>query len=179
MSSDNGAGIESGGTPFWPGYCQLCREKEVELYGEVLDWDEVDDCVEKHERACREAGCRHPANVWDLSGDDELRAPGCLRGMPFEMDFTTRHFRPCRSMQELIELLQGVVDYLKAMEAKGVVLCQSGGNDYYVLGTDDYWVAEDFFPELGEELEVAGDDEGIEGDEDEADDDDDDDGDED
>lgn len=38
------------------GYCDLCRAKEMELYGTVLS-----TVGKRHERACREAGCRHPA----------------------------------------------------------------------------------------------------------------------
>jgi hypothetical protein len=37
------------------GYCDLCREKERELYGEVLSSPDA-----RHERACTEAGCGHP-----------------------------------------------------------------------------------------------------------------------
>jgi hypothetical protein len=38
------------------GYCKLCREKEVELYGKVLNSAGL-----RHEAACRAAGCQHPA----------------------------------------------------------------------------------------------------------------------
>lgn len=44
------------------GYCKLCREKEVELYGTVL----VISDLAKHEDACKQAGCRHPA-FYDLA----------------------------------------------------------------------------------------------------------------
>lgn len=37
------------------GYCSLCRAKEIELYGTVLS-----KAGPRHNRACREAGCRHP-----------------------------------------------------------------------------------------------------------------------
>jgi hypothetical protein len=37
------------------GYCELCRRKEVELFGSVLN-----TAGPRHARACREAGCRHP-----------------------------------------------------------------------------------------------------------------------
>jgi hypothetical protein len=39
-----------------PGYCRLCRTKEIELFGDVVN---VAD--ERHRRAVREAGCGHPA----------------------------------------------------------------------------------------------------------------------
>ena len=39
-----------------PGYCALCRAKEIEVYGTVLSV--ADD---RHDRACEDAGCRHPA----------------------------------------------------------------------------------------------------------------------
>jgi hypothetical protein len=38
------------------GYCDLCRAKEIELYGTVLS-----NAGPRHVRACREAGCWHPA----------------------------------------------------------------------------------------------------------------------
>lgn len=37
------------------GYCALCRAKEIELFGTVLN-----TCGPRHVRACREAGCLHP-----------------------------------------------------------------------------------------------------------------------
>jgi hypothetical protein len=36
------------------GYCNLCRAKEVELFGTVVDG-------ERHRQAVKEAGCGHPA----------------------------------------------------------------------------------------------------------------------
>ena len=39
-----------------PGYCKLCRVKEVELYGNVLNTTD-----ERHIKACKDAGCKHPA----------------------------------------------------------------------------------------------------------------------
>jgi hypothetical protein len=38
-----------------PGYCTLCRAKEIELFGTVLNSSGSD-----HLRACKEAGCVHP-----------------------------------------------------------------------------------------------------------------------
>lgn len=38
-----------------PGYCALCRAKELELYGKVLH-----NAGTKHANACKEAGCKHP-----------------------------------------------------------------------------------------------------------------------
>src|SRR4051812_19444865 len=40
------------------GYCKLCRAKEIELYGTVLN-----TAGPRHARACREAGCDHPPVV--------------------------------------------------------------------------------------------------------------------
>jgi hypothetical protein len=37
-------------------YCLLCRTKEIELYGTILS-----TVGPRHERAVREAGCKHPA----------------------------------------------------------------------------------------------------------------------
>lgn len=37
------------------GYCQLCRSKEIEIYGSVLNADGP-----SHTKACEEAGCKHP-----------------------------------------------------------------------------------------------------------------------
>lgn len=37
------------------GYCQLCRQKEIELYGMVLDSGDY-----RHLKACEAAGCCHP-----------------------------------------------------------------------------------------------------------------------
>jgi hypothetical protein len=39
----------------WPGYCALCRSKEIDLYGRVLG-----TAGDRHIRACEEAGCQHP-----------------------------------------------------------------------------------------------------------------------
>jgi hypothetical protein len=50
-----------------PSYCQLCREKEIELFGSVLC-----EAGERHRRAVKEAGCKHPAEYSDVS---HLRAP--------------------------------------------------------------------------------------------------------
>lgn len=50
-----------------PGYCGLCRRKEIELYGTVLHSTD-----QKHIDACEKAACRHPAvymKVW-ISGYD-------------------------------------------------------------------------------------------------------------
>jgi hypothetical protein len=38
------------------GYCALCRAKELELYGTI-----VNESGERHNRACLEAGCGHPS----------------------------------------------------------------------------------------------------------------------
>jgi hypothetical protein len=39
------------------GYCKLCREKELELYGDIIS-----QAGPRHTAAVREAGCRHPAD---------------------------------------------------------------------------------------------------------------------
>lgn len=39
------------------GYCQLCRSKELELYGTVLGMAD-----ERHALACKAAGCQHPTH---------------------------------------------------------------------------------------------------------------------
>lgn len=39
------------------GYCDLCRAKEIELFGTVLNTVGL-----RHKRACREAGCGHPTD---------------------------------------------------------------------------------------------------------------------
>jgi hypothetical protein len=41
--------------PGAPGYCQLCRSKEMEWYGITLA-----RTPDQHIRACRAAGCEHP-----------------------------------------------------------------------------------------------------------------------
>jgi hypothetical protein len=38
-----------------PGYCKLCRAKEIELYGMVLH-----NSGKRHSEAMRLAGCKHP-----------------------------------------------------------------------------------------------------------------------
>jgi hypothetical protein len=47
------------------GYCALCRAKEAELYGFERFEDGITDV--EHVRACREAGCGHPALYDDLN----------------------------------------------------------------------------------------------------------------
>jgi hypothetical protein len=43
------------------GYCLLCRRKEMELYGTVISGVPViKGKVDKHQKACRLAGCKHP-----------------------------------------------------------------------------------------------------------------------
>ena len=37
------------------GYCALCRAKEMDLYGTVLN-----TAGKKHVYACKKAGCKHP-----------------------------------------------------------------------------------------------------------------------
>lgn len=41
------------------GYCKLCRAEEIRVYGTVL-------CVpdDRHERACYDAGCKHPPHYY-------------------------------------------------------------------------------------------------------------------
>ena len=46
-----------------PGYCKLCRTKEVELYGKVLN-----ETSSKHIEACKLAGCKHPA-IYEVEND--------------------------------------------------------------------------------------------------------------
>jgi hypothetical protein len=58
------------------GYCALCRAKEIELYGNVLG-----TTGKRHERACREAGCRHPAvYVWGRQRSAQASAIGDATG---------------------------------------------------------------------------------------------------
>ena len=40
--------------PTFPGYCKLCRAKEIQLYGTTVG------VGPKHDEACRLAGCLHP-----------------------------------------------------------------------------------------------------------------------
>lgn len=42
---------------FITGYCALCRAKEIELYGTVLN-----ETGPKHHEACLLAGCKHPSH---------------------------------------------------------------------------------------------------------------------
>jgi hypothetical protein len=48
---------DSDGPGLVPGYCALCRAKEIELYGTVLS-----GAGPKHTKACKDACCLHPAH---------------------------------------------------------------------------------------------------------------------
>ncbi len=39
------------------GYCALCRAQEIHDYGVVLN-----DANARHRKACKKAGCKHPAD---------------------------------------------------------------------------------------------------------------------
>jgi len=41
-----------------PGYCQLCRAKEIERFGKILNSGTL------HARICAEIGCKHPAHYF-------------------------------------------------------------------------------------------------------------------
>lgn len=63
-----------------PIYCHLCSGREIEQYGKKLG-----EADERHDRACREAGCEHPAalplDVLMAGGPKPpVRLPGHLGG---------------------------------------------------------------------------------------------------
>jgi hypothetical protein len=51
-----------------PGYCQLCRAEEISRYGStaymLADQTEA-DAIAQHDRACYDAGCKHPFFHYD------------------------------------------------------------------------------------------------------------------
>ena len=49
-------------------YCQLCRMEEINRYGTLVGMlpnQTVADAIAQHDRACYDAGCKHPFFYYD------------------------------------------------------------------------------------------------------------------
>lgn len=57
-----------------PGYCDKCREQEINLYETVLSWDECEelniDYYDAHTNACKITNCNH--QFWYSPDDPKL-----------------------------------------------------------------------------------------------------------
>ncbi len=59
------------------GYCQLCREEEINRYGitvSMMPDNSMADIHAQHDRACYDAGCKHPPFYYDCDLSDEQYA---------------------------------------------------------------------------------------------------------